>query len=60
MRRRAAVVVFSLVVVLNTVTLSARPSQDPGNEPDVRSRVVRIVKQLVRAVLGDGLSVPNP
>jgi hypothetical protein len=60
MRRRSAVAVFSLVVLLNTVNLSARPSQDPGPQPDLRSRVIKVVKQLARVVLGDGLSVPNP
>jgi len=60
MHRRSAVAALVLSLCLSTMPLHARPANDPGSGGGLRDRIVQVVQRLVRTVLGDGLSVPNP
>jgi hypothetical protein len=57
---------IALSVVLTTGSAYAKPSQDPGtgDGSTIASRLVRIIKHLVKVVVGldegDDLSVPHP
>jgi hypothetical protein len=63
MRRPSkSLAVIGLAVFLTTATAQARPSQDPGGDPgrDIKSRIAKVVRQIVKVVLGDEISVPHP
>ena len=51
-----------LAVALTTSSASALPTKDPGSRGDgtIVNRIIHVVKHLVRVVLGDDLSVPQP
>jgi len=51
--------VFTLAVCLSTATVQARPTQDPGGEPGLGTRIVQLIKHFVRGVLEDP-SMPKP
>lgn len=51
--------VLTLAVCLSSATVQARPSQDPGGEPGLGTRIVQLIKHLVRGVLDDP-SFPKP
>jgi hypothetical protein len=53
-----AVAVASLLIALTTSNIYALP-QKGGSQPTLRSKIVRIIRQIIGLDLGD-MSVPHP
>jgi hypothetical protein len=60
MRRFSHVLATAVIVCALTVPVASAADGPDRDRGDARSRIVRIIKKLIKATLGDELSVPHP
>jgi hypothetical protein len=50
------------VVILSSTSVQARPTEDPGRDtkPSLISRIVKVVRQIIRIAPSDEMSIPHP